>query len=177
MRIRYRASQFFNALFASPNAEQLAQAQDLLTPDQYLLFLQMQPGEQAHSLGILRELLAQGESDPDLLTAALLHDVGKTRCPLQLWERVFIVIGKAIFPDQAQRWGAGEPVGWKRAFVVAEQHAVWSAELAARAGASPMAVEIIRRHQSRLDFNPLLEKNAPPTERLLHRLQLVDDES
>ena len=38
----------------------------------------------------------QGEENPDLLTAALLHDSGKTRTPLRIWERVVVVIVNAI---------------------------------------------------------------------------------
>ncbi len=136
------------------------------------IFNQMHPSEQAHSLRIARQLIEQGETHPDLLAAALLHDSGKSNHPLHLWERALIVLSKALFPDKAKQWGSGGPKGWKRAFVVAEQHGEWGAQMAAQAGASPQVVELIRRHQ----LPP--ERPAENLEdRLLLRLQRVDDES
>jgi hypothetical protein len=142
---------------------------------QMALFTGMQPSEQAHALSVHRQLVDQGETSPDLLVAALLHDVGKSCNPLRLWERVLIVLAKAIFPAQSRRWGhssterAGQGV-WKRAFVVAEQHPAWGAVLAAEAGASPRTVALIRQHQEPASAQADLE-----TRRLLSRLQAVDD--
>jgi putative nucleotidyltransferase with HDIG domain len=177
VRIRYRVSQFWKALFVSPNQEQLAQARSILSPALWDLFQKMQPSEQAHSLDILERLLAQGETDPDLLTAALLHDVGKICYPLRDWERVLIVIGKGLFPGSIKRWGMARPVGWKRVFVVAENHAAWGAEIVATAGATPATIDIIRFHQDKLPAAPFSDELPPPGENLLYRLQILDDES
>ena len=177
MRIRYRLNQFWKALFISPTQAQLAQARLALSPILWELFLKMQPGEQAHSLEIFERLLAQGESDPDLLSAALLHDAGKIRYPLRIWERALVVIVKALFPGKLSQWGTAQPVGWKRAFVVAENHAAWGAEMAAAAGAAPATIEIIRRHQDKLPAPAFPERLFSPGENLLYRLQILDDES
>lgn len=177
MRIRYRVSQFWKALFISPTQEQLAQARLVLSPALYELFLKMQPGEQAHSLDIFERLLTQGETNPDLLTAALLHDVGKIRHPLQVWERALVVMGNALFPGKVRQWGMAQPTGWKRAFVVAEHHAAWGAEIVAGAGAAPAMIEIIRCHQDKLPALPLSDQSPPLDENLLYRLQILDDES
>ena len=82
---------------------------------------------------VWRRLVDQDEHNPDLLAAALLHDVGKSRFPLRLWERVLIVSLKAFFPDRATRWGVGAAKGWRRALVVAAQHPTWGAEMARQA--------------------------------------------
>ncbi len=168
----YRTRQFFFGLTARPAAEDLAQARRILSAPQMALFLQMQPGEQAHSLLVMRKLLAQGETDSHLLTAALLHDVGKIRGRLRIWERSLIVIGKDLFPARVKAWGRGALRGWQRAFVIAEQHPEWGASLAQEAGVSPQAVALIRYHQSHFPAGA-----EPVSVGLLRKLQIVDDES
>ncbi len=185
MRIVYRASQFWDALLAVPGEEQLAQAEKILSSSLMDLFQKMLPSEQAHSLSVFQRLTEQGETSSDLLKAALLHDVGKVRCPLYPWERAMVVLGQALFPESAKRWGQGEPSGWKRAFVVAEKHPHWGAEMAAQAGASLLTVDLIKYHQ--LDPNDANQHNyvldlyrvdnLDTFKLLLTRLQTVDDNS
>lgn len=172
MHIPYRVRQFWLALFAAPTDQDLKLVQEILSPSLTELFLQMQPGEQAHSLQVLRRLMALGETNPDLLVAALLHDVGKSLYPLHIWDRVLIVIARALIPQQAARWGCGAPTGWKKTFVVAQQHPRWGAELAAKHAASPLAVRLILRHQ-----DPLTSEPVSLEDRLLRQLQSVDDQS
>jgi len=136
------------------------------------IFHAQQPGEQAHGLEILHKLQSAGHHHPDLMVAALLHDAGKSRHPLRLWERILVVLGKAFFPKRFPEWGRGSPAGWRRPFVIAEQHAQWGAEMADRAGASPLASALIRRHQIPLQGTP-----ANLEERLLLLLQRVDNQS
>jgi HD domain len=172
VRILYRSRQFWQALSASPAPEELALTRTYLSPSLLAIFNQMSPSEQTHSLSIARQLIEQGETHPDLLAAALLHDSGKSRHPLRIWERVLIVVGKALFPTQTKRWGQDQPKGWKKAFVVAEQHSEWGAQMAANAGASPLTVALIRHHQS-----PLERAAASLEDRLLLCLQELDNES
>jgi hypothetical protein len=178
-RVFYRTRQFWQALNATPTRQDLEQVRSFLSPSLMKLFASMKPNEQAHSLAVFYKLIDQGEKQPDLLTAALLHDVGKSRFPLQVWERVLIVLGSAIFPGQIQHWGgsvAGQQgrLSWflKKPFHVAEGHPQWGAQMAEQAGASPLTVTLIRRHQDRL-LEPLLSSE----DRLLAALQAVDDES
>ena len=151
-RIVYRSRQFLDALFSAPMADDLGMVSNLLDPAQMTLFRQMHRSEQAHSIRVVQTVLSKSEGlgktdQHDLLVAALLHDVGKSRYPLQIWDRILIVLGKRLFPGAVRRLGNREPRGWWRAFVVAEQHANWGAEMAARAGASRLSVNLIRRHQ------------------------------
>jgi hypothetical protein len=185
VRVLYRVDQFWRALTTVPRPEELSQARQFLSPDLMVLFLRLQSSEQAHSLWVFRQLREKNETNPDLLAAALLHDVGKSRCPLRLWERVAIVLGKKLFPGKAKRWGEAEPRGWRRPFVVAEQHSAWGAEMAARAGASRMTVALIGRHQepplqaeTSADVMNLADLERVSVEdMLLRRLQELDDES
>jgi putative nucleotidyltransferase with HDIG domain len=166
-RLAYRLRQFWDACFAAPSQEGLDRARRLLNPSLFELFKRMQPSEQAHSLKVMQvveqaSLGMPGEARIDLLVAALLHDVGKTRYPLTVWERAWVVVGRAFTPALARRWADGKPSGWGRAFVVAERHPEWGAQMAAQAGASPVTVALIRRHQEAVpseagaDIDPLL---------------------
>ncbi len=96
---------------------------------------------------VLERLKAAGQTDPDLLSAALLHDVGKVLYPLSLLDRVVIVLGKRFFRRRAGRWSEGTPDRFRRPFVVAAHHPEWGADLAEQAGASSRTVDLIRRHQ------------------------------
>lgn len=187
MGIRYRTRQFWFALTARPASDDLAQAGHFLSPQLLQIFLQMQPGEQAHSLAVFRRLLDQGETDRDLLAAALLHDVGKSRCRLYLWERVFIVLAHRIAPHWAWRRDQSAPRGPLRSLVVAARHPEWGAQMAQAAGASPCTVELIRRHQDRLQAgepiasveaacSPSANHRTGAGTTLLIRLQSVDNE-
>jgi hypothetical protein len=178
MRLLYRARQFWHALGAQPDREELRLAASLLTPAQLALFHGMQPGEQAHALSILSRLLIQGENHPDLLAAALLHDCGKQLHPINPLERAWIVLAQNLFPARARAWGKVEPEalpelpGWRRSLAVAEQHPAWGAELARQSGASSLLQALIRRHQERLDHH-----STDLEDELLHKLQVVDNES
>jgi hypothetical protein len=177
MRLLYRLSQFWEALVAKPTASGLALAQSILYGPLLELFLRLQPSEQAHSLRIACLLIGQNEDNPDLLVAALLHDVGKCRFPLRVWERVLIVLGKALFPEQARKWGKGHPYGWRRPFVVAEQHPDWGAEMAAQAGASALTVSLVRNHQEHLSVHSVSSEPDKTEALLLQRLQRLDNKS
>ena len=146
----YRLQQGLRAFSTQARPVDLQTARAYLAPPLMRLFLQMRRSEQQHSLNVLRALRAAGQADPDLTTAALLHDVGKSRVPYHLWDRVLVVLAGHLFPRRLQTWGAGEPAGWRRPFVVAAQHAAWSARMVRAAGGSARAVEIIARHQDRL---------------------------
>ena len=178
--ILYRVRQFKHAVSAKPTSEDLDEIQGILTPEQMALFRQMQASEQAHSLRVFKQLHKLGKAGlvtnhPDLFVAALLHDIGKVNQPLRLYERVMVVLGKALFPDRSKIWGnvsigsLSHLGGWKRPFIVAEQHPKWGAEMAEEAGTSPLAVTLIRHHQDHSSSN-----HDTLEETLLRDLQVVD---
>jgi len=173
----YRVRQFWHAWRATPARQDLDQASKVLTHKMMALFLKLDDSEQAHSLSILNKLRADRETNVDLMAAALLHDIGKSRYPLKIWDRVLIVLAKNLIPGCVNIWGQAEPKGWKLPFVVAEQHAAWGAEMAAKSGASPMTVALIRRHQEPILDKPRGDREEISLEdQLLIRLQLLDNQ-
>ncbi len=178
MRILYRVRQFWRTIFVKTDPIELERAMAILTTEQAGLFSQLQPAEKEHALVMVRKLTVQGENQPDLLMAALLHDVGKLRYRLHPLERTMVVLVKAVIPGKAHQWGSLPPAGWdevpawRRAFVVAEQHAEWGAQLAHQVGVSSLAETLIREHH-----NPHSCAAGSAETSLQHKLWVVDNES
>lgn len=165
---RRRFFQFFSYLWARVTPADTALAAELLPPPLAALFGRMAPGEQVHCLRVLRILKEAGQTQPDLLQAALLHDVGKSLAPINIFERVLAVLARRLCPRRYALWAQAEPRGWRKAFVTAVQHPGWGADLAARAGAPTRVVNLIRRHQAK-DIVPVTEED-----RLVVLLQNAD---
>ncbi len=167
-----RLWQGIRALFAWGLPVDYAAAESVLSPELMRLFHRMRRSEQLHSLRVMRTLRARGHDRPELLVAALLHDCGKSRHPFTLADRTLAVLVRKLLPRRFDMWSQGEPVGWRRPFVIAAQHPAWSAEDMAAAGASPLATALSRRHQQ-----PLSGPAATEEDRLLALLQSADDDN
>jgi len=170
MSISNRLKQGIRALTAFARPVDMELAAQTLSPTMLALFRRMRRSEQLHSLNVLRTLRGWGYTEPELMVAALLHDVGKSRFPFHLWDRTLVVLVRAAMPDRAKAWGEGEPKGWRRPFVVSYQHPGWSAEMVRAAGGNPAAVTLIAQHQIHLDHPPQTQ-----SERLLSALQQADN--
>jgi hypothetical protein len=174
VRITYRLTQFWQLITAvslSPTA--LEEITAVLTPAEFDLYQRYSRTDQQHTYQVLTLLRQAGHTHPALLTAALLHDIGKTHVPINVIERSLAVLAYKLLPRQTAVWGQGEATGWKRPFVVKMQHPQWSAALAQAAGSDPLAVWLMAQHQETL---------PPPQQRderwqLLAQLQWADDQS
>jgi hypothetical protein len=165
----YRVRQFASALLARVSPDDLREADEVLAPDAQKLFRRMSVSDQCHSLNVMHTLRRQGQTTPDVLAAALLHDVGKSAARLYPWHRAIIVLSARFAPGVLAWLTRGEPRGWRRPFVIHRQHTEMGAEWAAQAGCSPLTVSLIRRHQEPLRHAPQDEE-----ERLLVALQRAD---
>lgn len=145
-RICYRTQQFWETLTARWRPVDAAYVVTQLPPALLDLFMTMSPAEQHHSIALAKALEHHARTSPDLITAALLHDVGKTLVPPRLWERVAIVLVEYFVPTPAAVMDKAWFGGLKRAYVTRTYHAAWGAELVAEAGASSRTVSLIRRH-------------------------------
>ena len=176
----YRAAQFFRAwaaLAAGDLPEQdRALVTEVLPADLQGLFFRMAPNDQRHCLEVYRRLRRQGHADGDLLTAALLHDCGKALGRIALWQRVVLVLVKAVRPalldSLAGPDDSASESSWRHAFYIQREHARLGADLASQAGASPATVAYILRHETPLEIT----LRTPDVELLL-ALQRADSVS
>lgn len=169
----YRVRQFKQAVAAPAlNETELAEIQAILSEAEFELFLRFDQGEQWHSYQVMRTLQDAGHDQPELLQAALLHDVGKTRSPLTVWDRSLIVAVKKVLPGKTAVWGQNPTQEWQRPFVVKAQHPEWGAEMAEAADSCALVVNLIRRHQ-----DDLLETDGVEEDKLLRLLQWADDQN
>ncbi len=152
----YRARQFFRALLARVDPDELSIADAYLPPQAQALFRGMRPNDQRHALDVVYALQGGGHTERALMQAALLHDVGKSE-GVRLWHRVLIVLLERWRPGWLQRLarerrGHPDPSvrGWRYPFCVHRQHPARGAALAAAAGCDPLAVALIRHHQDPL---------------------------
>lgn len=145
---------------------------NVLTDDQIALFSRQNPAGQQHAFRVFQRLTRDGLDNQDLLVAALLHDVGKIRYKSFWWDRPLVVILGFFFPTRIKEWGKNKHNGWRRPFVIREQHALWGAEYARQAGCTPLTIDLILHHQDRDRTSHEL-----PEITLLDRLLQADDRS
>ncbi len=168
----YRIRQLWWAVTARPVAD--AVVAEWLNSAEIDLFRHYSPNDQQHTLRVVEHLQSIDATHPSLIKAALIHDVGKTKVSLTVWDRCFIVIASILLPRYAAQWGRDEThyASWRKPFVVRQHHAHWGAEMAAAAGCDTITIDLIARHQ---DKN--ITSNNPEVDALLEKLQWADDRS
>ena len=148
-RAVYRSRQVYHALWPRIDTNDLAIAAGILNPATFRLFAAMEKRDQRHAIAVVQRLWAMGADDPDLLTAALLHDCGKGAAP------VWLRIAKVVSPGLVRCAGSQTSVGWRGSAYRLTHHAELGAVMARAAGASAGAAALIRgeaepRHASAL---------------------------
>lgn len=147
-RAAYRFWQFWQAIRAEPLLEEgAAEVAGILHLEELELFYSQDLAVQQHGYRVMKSLKGAGYDDPDLLAAALLHDVGKGEVRSEWWDRPLVVMGQALLPRRAAGWASGNAEGWRRPFVVKAAHPDWGANAAEACGSSPFTVKLIRDHQ------------------------------
>ncbi len=173
VRAGYRLGQFGRALdFRVPHRDR-ALAAALLTPAQLAAFHLMGSPDRRHAARVTRALQDAGARDPDLLVAALLHDLGKVdaagRGRVRLPHRVSKVLLARLAP-WLWRWAGGRARrGPTRGYYLLQQHPALGAAWAARLGVSPRACALIAAHQE----GPGRSVGVDAT--LLRQLRAADD--
>ncbi len=176
-RVAYRVRQFVAGLLAGSRgltAVERRVVQAILPVGAQPLFDAMPPGDQRHSLNVLRALAAAGHDHPALLQAALLHDTAKRAARLTLLHRTAIVLLRAYRPALLKSWARGpqpRPGHWRRPFWVYAHHAQQGAAEAAAAGCDALTCLLMRHHQDHLPVAGL----DTATLHLLAALQHADD--
>ncbi len=136
-RARYRLGQGLRALYPRLSDADVAFAHERLSAAQARLFDAMEKRDRGHAVRVARRLLAGGRDEPDLLVAALLHDCAKGR--VAVWLRACRVLAPGVLRRLAVEGGGGARAAAYRLLCDGRL----SAELAAKAGASPAAVRLI----------------------------------
>lgn len=167
-----RVQQGIRALLAVFTSVDDTLANQYLNPQQRHAFHRMSRAEQLHSLNVLRAVLQQADETPHALAvAALLHDVGKSRYHLAVWQKTLSVLVKAFLPPLFTYLSRDETINlWRAPFTVRKYHPKWSGQILRECSSSDVAVWLAEHHQDTHDIH-----QSHPHYPLLIRLQHADD--
>jgi hypothetical protein len=150
-RTGYRVGQFGRALAPWVPERDLALAAAILSPVQLAAFQRLPAADQRHAARVARTLLAADARDPDLIVAALLHDLGKVEATgsgrVWLPHRVANVLLSRRWPAIWRRLSDQPHAGPALGCYLLRHHAVLGAAWAARLGVAPRACQLIAAHQ------------------------------
>ncbi len=158
-RVAYRIGQGLAALAGRVDAAERTAALNALPAAARTAFLELPPAYQRHHPAVYRRLQAAGCRDHDLLTAALLHDIGKVegRRRVQLWQRAAVVLLRP-WPALLARLGAAPAPAWRYGFYLHAHHPALGAARAAALGCSPRTVALIAAHGAAQTDSPDLAR-------------------
>jgi hypothetical protein len=138
----HRVGQFIGHLTARVEPGEEMRARRLVPDAAWPLFAAMPTADRRHALDVVGRLLIAGQTDPDLLAAAMLHDVAKGH-RMRLWHRVAGVLLHAVAPRALSRLASPDPRSWRYPFHLYLHHPALSAEAALGAGCSSRTAELI----------------------------------
>lgn len=131
-----------------------------LAPGEYRLYLRMDERDREHACWLARRLLEhEPEARPELVRAALLHDVGKSERPYNPLYRIVSHLYSADLPPEPRLRGL------RGALQADRHHHRYGAEMIRREGGGREVARLVERHH---------EPNGDPGATLLKRL---DDET
>lgn len=147
-----RLAQFAGA-GAAPTPADFAVARQYLSPPLFDLFGAQHPRDIVHSVRTASWLLERGHRDPDLIAAALLHDIGKgeqRRLDRTAWVLAHATHLDEMLPEAHSRFEI------RRALARSATHSEYGAGLLLAAGASERVVALTRAHHSSPAGDPVL---------------------
>ena len=148
MRAFYRIRQFLKSIFVTNSMVDMEFVRTHLTPAQEGLFLRMQAYDRYHSVLFAKTLIDEVYRVPDdLLVAALLHDVGKSRYKINSFTRMVAVLVNKFAPHMMEDASLDNVTFLNKSFLVAKFHAEWSEEMVNMVGVSEVTSSIIASHE------------------------------
>ncbi len=142
----YRIHQFYQALRPKIGSKELQWAFDILPSPAIQLFLRQSLAEQRHALDVALDLWS-GSRNRNLIIAALLHDCGKSKSPLNLFARIYIVLLQRA-PHRTWDFLLRSTPFFSSPLRTAQEHPTWGAELTHSLGLDAEIVELILNHHS-----------------------------
>jgi hypothetical protein len=126
----------------------------LLTPQQMERFEQLPAFDQQHLCRVASHLRANGVTDPDVLVAGLLHDIGKSDGVRQVRfpDRVGKVLFKRIAPGKLAGIANRYPDGYFCGLALTVRHPEVGAGIAHELGCSDRTCWLIRNHEAPTDL-------------------------
>ncbi len=153
----YRIRQALANLTARMQPEDWILVGRYLTDAERRLFVRMEAADQRHSVQVLRTLLADSVEDESLLKAALLHDVGKSRCRITIVYRTAAVLMEALCGTLPAFGIRGDRKSWWFPFYILANHPRIGASMLAQAGTEERVWRLVEMHQ----LEPYLVRNVP----------------
>lgn len=146
----YRIQQFFKSLFVTKSMVDMDFVRKYLSPAQEGVFLRMQAYDRYHSVLFAKTLISNVYKVPnDLIVAALLHDVGKSRYPINSLHRMGAVVARKFVPALMDKENEDEVTFLNRTVLVSNHHAEWSEEMATSVEVSDLTAWIIAHHEDK----------------------------
>lgn len=159
----YRVYQFINAVFPHLTQTEINWAINHLSPEASELFLQQSRPEQRHAIDVAKSIIHANfpllfDDFQNLITAALLHDCGKSVVFLRLWQRVYIVLMHRMPQFVLSLLNRSHPF-FSFPLKIDERHALWGECLAKKAGLNSVVCLLIREHHNpTTDLGRILEQ-------------------
>jgi len=129
-------------------------ALELLTPEQRDRFDAMPAFDQQRLCRVANQLNSHGITDPDVLVAGLLHDIGKSdgHTQVRFVDRVAKVLLKRVSARALDRVAASYPNGRFAGLALTALHPELGADLAKSMGCSERTCWLIRHHEAGSDL-------------------------
>ncbi len=150
--IRDRIRQFRHTNVVPCEAD-FALAREWLAPLLFALFANQHPRDIVHSANTARWLLHRGHRGPDLVVAALLHDIGKGQ--QRRGDRVVYVVADQLGLTRTVA-NSRSRIELRRAIARTADHSASGAHTLLEAGATARAVDLTRRHHEPAGDDPML---------------------
>lgn len=155
----YRFKQLYNAINPKIDEKEYKWLQSLLLPLELELFYRQALPEQRHALDVCYDLQKQKNAIEsrfgtkqyqNLLMAALFHDCGKSLRPINLFQRIYIVI-LGHFPDQWQQALLKQQNFLGQTLFLWKEHPKWGKNLVFQVGMNKEIQAIIENHHEPQD--------------------------